>query len=53
MRLDDDGQDVELEATPAMVRRSLEQNRDLRTALRLKPDFNDAKQALQRLGVEP
>jgi tetratricopeptide (TPR) repeat protein len=27
--------------------------RDLRTALRLKPDFNDAKQALQRLGVEP
>lgn len=27
--------------------------RDLRTALRLKPDFGDAKQALQRLGAEP
>ena len=31
-RIDDDGADVELEATPAMVRRSLEQNRELRTA---------------------
>jgi len=27
--------------------------RDLRMALRLKPDFNDAKQALKLLGVEP
>ena len=31
-RVDDDGADVELDATPAMVRRSLEQNRELRTA---------------------
>jgi hypothetical protein len=30
-RIDDDGADVELEATPVMVRRSLEQNRELRT----------------------
>ncbi len=32
VRIDDDGQDVAAEATPAMVRRSLEQNRELRTA---------------------
>ncbi len=32
VRIDDDGEDVELEATPAAVRRSLEQNRELRTA---------------------
>ncbi|GAA2484471.1 RNA polymerase recycling motor ATPase HelR [Terrabacter carboxydivorans] len=31
VRLDDDGQDVELEATPSMVRRAIEQDRDLRT----------------------
>ena len=31
-RVDDDGADVEPDATPAMVRRSLEQNRELRTA---------------------
>ena len=30
--IDDDGADVQPEATPAMVRRSLEQNRELRTA---------------------
>lgn len=35
-RIDDDGADVEAEATPAMVRRSLEQNRE--PAHRLRPD---------------
>ena len=53
MRLDDDGQDVEAEATPAMVRRSLEQNRELRTAFDRSWPLLDAEDLVGDLWTVP
>ena len=53
VRLDDDGQDVAAEATPAMVRRSLEQNRELRTAFERSWPLLDADDLVGDLWTVP
>ncbi|WP_330473294.1 RNA polymerase recycling motor ATPase HelR [Terrabacter sp. C0L_2] len=52
-RLDDDCLDIELEATPAMVRRSLEQNRELRTAFERSWPLLDAEDVVGDLWTVP
>ncbi|MBW8730381.1 MAG: AAA family ATPase, partial [Terrabacter sp.] len=52
-RIDDDGADVELEATPAMVRRSLEQNRELRIAFERTWPLLDAADLVSDLWTVP
>ncbi len=49
----DDGQDVAAEATPAMVRRSLEQNRELRTAFERSWPLLDADDLVGDLWTVP
>ncbi|GEO30545.1 RNA polymerase recycling motor ATPase HelR [Terrabacter aerolatus] len=53
IRLDDDGQDLENDATPALVRRSLEQNRELRTAFDRTWPLLDAGELLGDLWTVP
>ena len=52
-RVDDDGQDIELEATPAMVRHALEQNRELRTAFERSWPLLDADDLVGDLWTVP
>jgi len=53
VRLDDDGQDVAAEATPAMVRRSIEQNGELRTAFGRSWPLLDAEDSVGDLWTVP
>lgn len=53
VRLDDDGQDVEAEATPAMVRRSIEQNGELRAAFGRSWPLLDAEDLVGDLWTVP